>query len=122
MAKRGRPRKFSKKRVKEIQWLFQEYIDNNDVPIIAEFAYTNGILRESLYDYPEFSTLLKMCIAKKESQLEKLTLSGKINAPMAIFSLKQLGWTDKEKIEHSGGISTKIEIIDPSNDCTKKEE
>lgn len=116
MAKVGRPRKFTKKKVKEIQDLFQRYIDDNDVPIIAEFAYTNGILRESLYDYPEFSTLLKMCIAKKESQLEKLTLSGKVNAPMAIFSLKQLGWSDKQETKHSGGVDVKLEIIDASED------
>lgn len=107
-AKVGRPRKFSKKRVKELMALFDDYIESNEIPIIAEFAYKNNILRESLYDYPEFSTLLKKCINKKESALEKYALAGEVSTPMAIFSLKQLGWRDKQEVEHSGSIGVTI--------------
>ena len=46
-----------------------------------------------------FSTLLKKCIAKKEANLEKGALTGKLNPSMAIFSLKQLGWRDKKEEE-----------------------
>lgn len=104
----GRPRKFTKKRIKEIIADFEDYISFTEVPIVAEFAYQQNILRESLYDYPEFSTVLKKCIAKKESQLEKLALSGKVSTPMAIFSLKQIGWSDKKEVEHSGGVGVTI--------------
>ena len=110
MAKVGRPKKFNKKRVEELMGAFEEYIDSHEVPIVAEFAYINNILRESLYDYKEFSTLLKKCIAKKEANLERGMLCGDMPPAAAIFSLKQLGWSDKREVEHSGGIG--VQIID----------
>ena len=95
MAKRGRKPKYSKKFLAELAKKFDEYIENTDIPIIAEFAYLNNIDRTLLYDKPEFSTLLKKAITKKKAQLEKLALKGEINPTMAVFSLKQLGWSDK---------------------------
>ena len=110
MAKRGRPRKFSQKRVKELQEAFEEYINTTQVPIIADFATKENILRESLYDYEDFSTLLKRCVQKKESALEKCMLSGDLVPSAAIFSLKQLGLSDKKEVEHSGNVG--VQIID----------
>lgn len=113
MAKVGRPRKFSKKQVKELMCAFEEYIQNTEVPIINEFTYQQGIIRQNLYDYPEFSTLLKRCTEKKEVALEKGMLSGNMPPAAAIFSLKQLGWSDKKEFEHSGNIG--VQIIDDIN-------
>ncbi len=98
MAKVGRPRKYNNEEIEEIIDKFNKYINDSDLPIVSEFAYTNNILRESLYDYKEFSTVLKKCTSKKEAQLEKLAAFNVINASMAIFSLKQLGWTDKQDL------------------------
>lgn len=95
----GRPRKYNKQEVQELIQKFEEYIKKTTVPIISEFAYKNNILRESLYDYPEFSTVLKKAIDKKTANLEIGALGNKINTAMAIFSLKQLGWSDKREIE-----------------------
>ena len=114
--KTGRPRNLSNERIAELQDKFEEYIRETPVPIIAEFAYLNDVLRESLYDYPEFSTLIKKCVAKKEAQLERGALQNSLNTTMAIFSLKQLGWRDKQEHEISGkdGMPLKItyEAID----------
>ena len=98
----GRPRNLSDDEVFDLVDRFEDYISTTDIPIIAEFAYKTGIARQSLYDYPEFSTLTKAAIDKKEAQLERLALGGKVNTTMAIFSLKQLGWRDKHDLEHSG--------------------
>ena len=106
----GRPRKYDDKQVNEIIKKLEAYIAKNDIPIVAEFAYLNDITREDLYGYIEFSTLLKKLIAKKESALEKDTLSGKLNPSMAIFSLKQLGWRDKHEYEHTGKDGDPIEL------------
>ena len=95
----GQPRKYNVEEIEEIKKKFGEYIDENTVPIIAEFAYKNNILRETLYDYNEFATLRKRAIDKKEANLEKGGLSGNLNTAMSIFSLKQLGWTDKQSID-----------------------
>ena len=99
MRKVGRPRALMPDEVDNIVRLLSIYINNSDIPIIAEFAYMNDIPRQTLYDYDEFSTLRKKCIDKKESQLEKLGLLGDVNSTMAIFSLKQIGWSDKPKEE-----------------------
>ena len=91
----GRKRKYNSKEVQELVNKLDQYINETDIPILAEFAYQNDITRQTLYDYAEFSTLIKKAIDKKEAQLEKLTLMGKVNTTMAVFSLKQLGWKDK---------------------------
>ena len=43
----GRPRKYNKNEIEEIKIKLSDYIDNSDLPIIAEFAYTNDIVRQS---------------------------------------------------------------------------
>ena len=78
----------------ELARKFLAYIKENDVPIAAEFAYQNGIHRQNLYEMPELSDALKLCMTKKEASLEKGGLSGDLNTTMAIFSLKQIGWKD----------------------------
>lgn len=107
----GRPKKYTDEEVQEIVHLFEEYIDNTLIPIIAEFAYQNNIERHSLYDYEEFSTLIKRAIDKKEAQLEKLGLSNEVNQTMAIFSLKQLGWRDRHEVEHQGKIEHGVVLL-----------
>ena len=96
---------------------FRSYIDDTDIPIIVEFAYQNNIPREALYDYPEFSTLKKECIDKKEAQLERKGLAGDIDRTMAIFSLKQLGWSDRHAHEITGkdGEPLHVTVYIPDN-------
>lgn len=79
-----------------------QYIENTAIPIVAEFAYTRGVRRDYLYDMPELTNALKACIEKKESALERKALAGDVNVTMAIFSLKQLGWSDRQDITHKG--------------------
>jgi len=78
-----------------------DYTDKTKIPILAEFAYQNNISREQLYQYPELTYAIKRLLLKKESQLEKFGLTK--NSSMAIFSLKQLGWTDKSEITGKDG-------------------
>jgi len=100
----GRPKNYNNKQIAEIKVKLEEYIDNEDLPILAEFAYKNNITRQIFYDYKEFSTLVKKLFDKKEAQLERLGAFNIINATMAVFSLKQLGWRDKQETEITGGI------------------
>lgn len=85
----------------------ETYIAVTDVPKVAEFAYLNDYDVGSLYDIPEISQALKKLIAKKTAVLEDIALQSGRNsgtASAAIFSLKQLGWSDKQEIAHSGGV------------------
>ena len=95
----ARPRSRTQTQDEQLFKKFEKYINDTTLPIIAEFAYTNEIDRNYLYDNAIFSTLLKKCIAKKEANLEKGALTGKLNPSMAIFSLKQIGWKDKQETE-----------------------
>lgn len=133
MAKKvGRPKKHNKAQVAEISEKLSNYIDKEDLPILAEFAYTNDIPRQTFYDYEEFSTLVKKLFDKKEAQLEKLASFNVINNTMAVFSLKQLGWRDNKdvKIEQDEPfkIETKaerkkrvLELQEKMNKCTQKD-
>jgi hypothetical protein len=91
----GRPVIYTQKFRKELLKKFEIYIDTEEMPVIAEFAYKNKIPKTNLYDFKEFSTLLKICKDKKETYLETKGLKNEVNNTMAIFSLKQLGWSDK---------------------------
>ena len=95
----SRPRSRTQTQDEQLFDRFKKYINDTTLPIIAEFAYMNEIDRNYLYDNAIFSTLLKRCIAKKEANLEKGALTGKLNPSMAIFSLKQIGWKDRQETE-----------------------
>jgi hypothetical protein len=99
MARVGRPPKVPEADMPELVQKFADYIDGAAIPIIAEFAYKNDVPRTWLYERPEFLTLLKKCIDKKEAALEIGALKGELNPTMSIFSLKQMGWKDKQEID-----------------------
>jgi len=98
----GRPVKFTPERIQEIIDKMERYIEENDIPIVAEFAYQNDIRRAALYEYPDFSYTLQKLINKKEAQLEKLGLFNVVNASIAKFSLAQLGWSEKQETNIKG--------------------
>src|SRR3990167_4371638 len=77
----------------------ENYIKKTDVPILAEFALTQNILREQLYEMDELAYAIKKCAAKKEVGLERAALSGDAPVAFVCFSLKQLGWRDTPQIE-----------------------
>jgi hypothetical protein len=98
MAKRGpKTKKYTKKRRKELVILLKEYIEENEIPILAEFGYKNGIPKSSLYDIEELDELRQLAILKKEANLEREGLRKDSNTAFVCFSLKQLGWSDNIK-------------------------
>ena len=108
----ARPIKYTKKKIKEINLLLEEYIKENDIPIVCEFAYKNDIRRATLYDIPELSYTIKKLLEKKEANLERMALNREIDKTMAIFSLKQLGWKDKSEVEYTGDMVFKVKLPD----------
>ena len=97
------------------------YLLTADPPIVKEFALLHGISRQRLYqiadecaakgDYRLKEEMQRM-IDAKEVMLEKKGLTGEYASTMAIFSLKQLGWSDKveqkttAKVIDLSGLST----------------
>lgn len=96
-AKMGRPPKLDEPDKADLLEKFEKYIEETEIPILAEFTYKNGINRPWIYAQPDFLTLIKRCMEKKEAALESGTLRGTLNPAMAIFSLKQMGWKDRQE-------------------------
>jgi hypothetical protein len=86
----------------------EQYIEETEVPIVAEFAYKNGLHRQQLYDMAELSDAIKRLVTKKEAALDRKAQMGEMPMAFAIFSLKQLGWRDNQDINHSGSVSYKV--------------
>jgi hypothetical protein len=109
MGRVGRPNKHEAQKA-GLLLKFESYIAKEKIPIVAEFAAQNGLHKQWLYDQPEFSDLIKRCVTKKEGALERQALKGDANCSMAIFSLKQMGWTDKQ--EHVGSLDIIVKLPD----------
>jgi len=99
----------------ELLQKFGEYIDAHDIPVIAEFAYINHVARQQLYEWPEFASTLQRCVNKKEANLEIRSLYNQINVAQAIFSLKQLGWTDRGEQTLKGQKNVPVTFIVSEN-------
>jgi hypothetical protein len=90
---------------------FEAYIDTHDIPAIAEFSYQNDVSRQQLYDWPEFADALEKARNKKEANLEIMALYNQINTRVAIFALKQLGWSDRSEQTLKGDKTAPVRFI-----------
>jgi hypothetical protein len=105
MANGGRPVIYTEEKIEEIKKEMDEYIETcKGVPSIAEFALDYGYRRATLYEHEGLSYNVEKILLKREVTLEKLGLSRKSNPSMVIFSLKQLGWSDKKEINLNGSM------------------
>ena len=102
--RKGRPPKV---KVDDILAAVDPYLKTARPPIVAEFAHSVGITREYLYELaatrkkegdPRLSYAIKWISEAKEIDLERGGLTGDYAQSVAIFSLKQLGWTDKAAV------------------------
>lgn len=66
--------------------------------------------RQSFHDYgnkPEFSYTIKIARLRIEYAYE-ISMHSARNPVAHLFALKNLGWSDKQEIEHSGATTTNI--------------
>jgi len=108
----ARPKTYTNKKLKAIALKVEAYTEKppNGIPTVAECAVLLNHTRQFFYEHEdcdEFSDAVKKLMAKKEYLLEMGALSGKLNASMAIFSLKQMGWSDKREHSMPGGTEGK---------------
>lgn len=99
----GRPVEYTPERIQEIIEAMENYIEwcRQTIPSIAGFAYENKIPRQALYDHSEFSDVIKRLRDKREMMLEERLFSDPRFATGTIFALKQMGWSDKQEIDHT---------------------
>lgn len=98
----GRPALFENPDLMDVEIQMYFNITNFTDITITGLAYFLGFeSRQSFYDYeerPEFSYIIKRARLYIESAYEK-KLSGN-SVTGSIFALKNMGWKDKQEVEH----------------------
>ena len=96
-----------------------KYIDETELPIFKEVCYQNNWDTARIYqlgnENEELLDTIKKLTNKKEAELEKGGLTGKYNPTMAVFSLKQLGWKDRQEVDIASSIDSvnvKVDTMD----------
>jgi hypothetical protein len=94
--------------------LLDKYTNDTDIPILKEVCYQNYLNYDTIMKYQRTDELLmqsiKRLLNKKESQLERKGLNKEIDRTVAIFSLKQLGWKDRQEISFEEEQADEIDI------------
>lgn len=104
----GRPRIYEEPESLEIACdnYFAECVEKNERPTVTGLALFLGFAsKQSLYDYEkqeEFSYPIKKSLTKIENALEKKLDQQAVTG--IIFALKNMGWTDRHELEHSGNM------------------
>jgi hypothetical protein len=111
---------WTQERIDEVLEALNKYIDETEVPVLAEFCYKNDIRRSRIYELDVFKYAREKLIEKKESVLFLGGLSGKYNCSMAQFGLNQLGWKTKTEVDVGGQkdnpLELKIKFVGGDND------
>lgn len=96
-----------------------EYIDSVEIPIIKEWMFKNDVSVRK-FDKHRFELVKRgdyrvedafdRLLNKKEYILEYMALYNLVNYKMAMFSLKQLGWTDKQEVKADINTDMRIQV------------
>lgn len=113
----GRPIKYTYEFKAKLLEKLVKYIDTTEYPTMPDFCVKNSIAKQRVYEFASdklteedrqnqplgiyFTDCIKRMNDKQEAFLEENGLVERINVPFAIFKLKQLGWTDRQQIDHS---------------------
>lgn len=94
--------------------IIERYTDDTEIPILKEVVYQNYWNYDTIMKYQRVNENLmqsiKRLLNKKEAQLERKGLNKEIDRTVAIFSLKQLGWKDRQEISFDNEQLSEIEI------------
>ena len=118
----------------EFTQLVDDYLDDcaaeRDIPTKMHFAMRIGISREQLYKYygvkEEYSEAYSKLDTAHAGMMEYCALNPKEgdnrNAGVMVFGLKNIGWTDKQEIDHRSSDGsmrpTTIQLVGP-DDCSE---
>lgn len=95
----GRPPKYN---VEAMIDIIDDYTNQTDIPVLKEVCYKNYWVYDTVLDlqnkHEDLFHSIKRLLDKKEANLEIMGLRGEIDKTMAVFSLKQLGWKDRQEI------------------------
>lgn len=113
-----------------------EYIETEEYPTVPDFCRKHRIYKQRLYEFANekslnkddlgkepigqyYSDCLKRMANNQEAFIEDNAVNNKVPLAFAIFKLKQLGWTDRQQIEHSATDDI-IKMIEAKNKMIKE--
>ena len=106
---KGRPRKY--KNPEEMQVKIDQYFKETDLPTITGLALALDFTsRADLINYEGYSEDFYYTIKKAKLKVEnsyEISLR-KHGRAGDMFGLKNFGWSDKQEVEHSGEITSKV--------------
>lgn len=106
----------------EMVKIIEDYVDaclrKKKVPILKEVTvkmhwnYHWVMMLREKEGYEDFKEALDRLIDCKEYMVERLGQDGKIERTMAVFTLKQLGWTDNNAVNVNTSVDgLKIKLV-----------
>jgi hypothetical protein len=102
----AKPSRYPPSVLKELREKFEAYIEFARLPTIHRFAYDNKITRSCIYDYPNyFEDLHERLIDKQVANSIENGANGTMNSGMAIFLLKQHGFSDRKDLRFPDGVN-----------------
>lgn len=108
----GRPKVWTKDAIEALADDLDAWAKDPSAMFLASFCRDNGTHRQRLYEFakesPKFADSLKRAETACEANIAEGTADGAIPPAFGIFGLKQRGWTDKQEIEHSGEVKSKV--------------
>lgn len=112
----GQPPKY--KDADELWSKAQEYFNTTYKPTITRLCLHLGFeSRQSFYDYqlkPQFTYTIKRLRTMIEAEYEDLVTDKEHATAGVIFALKNLGWSDKQEVDHTTG-GDKINVVSLGN-------
>lgn len=104
----GRPREWTEEKIEALRIDLEEYSDDPDFCHMCLWHARTSTYRDLLPMFCErnadFSDTLKSAKAKAEAHTFVNGASGKMNPTVFVFTEKQHGWADTQKLEHSGSL------------------
>lgn len=103
----GRPVKYTDEFIEKEAIALIEYVVSTKIPYLKDFCFIRGYPSQYITDVftrvPKFSEALLLFKDKFESIIVRGSLEGRMNAFMAMNTLKNCsGWRDKQEHEHTG--------------------
>ena len=108
----GRPTKYTPEIVDSAREYLVTYKTEHDhaIPSIIGMAIVLKVGKSTLYDWEsdpnnEFSDILPLCMDHQHFRLIDGGLKGDLNSNICKLALGKHGYSDKQDIEHSGGVA-----------------
>jgi len=115
----GRPPEWDEEKIADFAEKLIKWAMLHTSCYLESFCKQNGTYPQKLSELAEknsrFSEALKFARSSLASNLAEATAGGEIPPAFGIFALKNVGrWTDRQEIEHSGGLKNTLQIYIPA--------